>query len=79
MFWLISSIFWAGLRPPAQQKAKHKPLIQETETMAKSQKHGNREAKKPKQAKAKVVAAASPFTTIPGKANASPSANGSKR
>ena len=42
--------------------------------MAKGQMRGNREAKKPKQAKVKVIAAASPFAAAKTKAAPPPSA-----
>jgi hypothetical protein len=45
--------------------------------MAKGQLRGNREAKKPKQAKPKVIAAASPFAGPKGKTT--PPAAGKKR
>ncbi len=40
--------------------------------MAKGQMRGNREAKKPKQAKVKVIAAASPFAAAKTKATPAP-------
>jgi hypothetical protein len=45
--------------------------------MAKGQMRGNREAKKPKQSKPKVIAAASPFAESKGKTQ--PTAAGKKR
>ncbi len=47
--------------------------------MAKAQKRGNREAKKPKQEKPKDVAPSSPFAVTPGKMNTPPRQGDGKR
>ena len=47
--------------------------------MARGEKKGNREAKKPKQDKPKVIQAASPFAVTPGKAGPMPKQGGGKK
>ena len=47
--------------------------------MARGEKRGNREVKKPKQDKPKNAPAASPFTTLPGKANPGQRPSGDKK
>ena len=47
--------------------------------MAKGQKHGNREAKKPKQDKPKAAPSVSPFAVTTGKPDTSAKSSGGKR
>jgi len=46
--------------------------------MARGEKHGNREAKKPKQEKPKATATLSPFATPPGKTGSAGGQGGKK-
>jgi hypothetical protein len=48
-------------------------------TMARGEKRGNREVKKPKQDKPKNAPAPSPFTTMPGKGNPGQRPSGDKK
>jgi hypothetical protein len=47
--------------------------------MARGEKRGNREVKKPKQDKPKAEPVASPFAVTPGKAGSSPKQSGGKK
>ena len=65
MFWLTSiGFFGRRLEVPARirRSKSHFPIITQGEIqMAKGQQRGNREAKKPKKQKPKVIAAAPPY------------------